>query len=162
MRQIHVHEQRSHLRHVPRQQQVVVGEVADDLAARLAERLVTVELAMPRPFRQVEEANALVLGEGLERCSRVVLDAVPDHEDFDRGVLLVECAAHRMGKQRGVPEGRDQDRGVDHVARARARSSAIAATMAAPSTALERGGGPPRRCSTKARSSASRGSSPGV
>jgi len=46
---------------VPREPQVVVAEVADDVAARLAERLVPVWLAVPRPFGMIEEPNAFVL-----------------------------------------------------------------------------------------------------
>jgi hypothetical protein len=145
MREVGISEEAAELRHVISQQEIVVREVADDPTGRLAEGLVSVELAVPRTFREVGEPHPLVGEERLERRTRIVLHPVADDDHLDRGSLLVERAAERVRQEGSVAEGRNEDRRVGHETRASRRSSAIAETTAAPSAALDRGGGPPSR-----------------
>ena len=72
-----------------------------------------------------------------------VLDAVSHDEELDRRSLLVERTVDRIREDRRVTKRGDQDRDVGHAAPARRRSSASAATIAAPSAALDFGAGPP-------------------
>ncbi len=124
----------------------------------------TCRLSFPVPFalRQVEEAHARIGQERLERRPRVVLDAVADDEQLDRRSLLGERALHRVRQCRRVAICRNENRWRRSRRQDEALSRSIAATTSAPSSALDFGGGPPSRCSTNVRSSASKGSSPGV
>src|SRR5687768_11374428 len=155
-------QQLEHPRDVARKEQVVVAEVADDLARRFRQRGVPVSLPVALALREVEEAHARIGEERLERGPSVVLDAVPDDEQLDRRPLLSERASHRVRQQRRVAVGRDEDGRVGHGASTRPRSRSITPTISAPSRADDFGRGPPPRWATNARSSASSGSSPGV
>ena len=59
VREVGVLEQKSHLRGVITQRQVVVGQVAHDAPGRLAKRFVAVELSVPFSFAK-SKAQALV------------------------------------------------------------------------------------------------------
>lgn len=83
MSEFGVLEETTRLHDVTGKEKIVVGQVADDASLRLAERVVAVELAMPLAFREVEEAHARVVAERLQGGTRLVLDTVPDDQDFD-------------------------------------------------------------------------------
>ena len=83
-REIGVFQRRRHRLQVPRQPQIVVALVADDAPSSLAQHVVAVHLAVARPFRQVEEADAPVVGLKLPRNGTdSVVYAVADDQDFD-------------------------------------------------------------------------------
>lgn len=60
MREVRVFEEAAHACDVLREEEVVVGEVANDLAPRLPQGGVAVDLAVPRAFGVVEEPDPLV------------------------------------------------------------------------------------------------------
>ena len=75
-------EEPAHLGRVVAEQEVVVGEVADDPALGLLQHLVPVRLAVPRSLREVEEADARVVLVAGDDLPGLVLDAVADDEEL--------------------------------------------------------------------------------
>src|SRR6185503_2534558 len=140
-------------------------EVADDVAPGFLQRGMPVGLAVPLVLRVVEEADAVVGGGELgHQLTGLVGHAVADHEHLELRDRLGQRARYRAEQRTPMVVGGNQDGGGSAHAGAPAspRSSAIRCTTSAPSAALERGGGPPCRCSTKARSSRSSGSSAAI
>jgi len=119
-------EEPGHLLEESGQEDVVVADVADDLAARLAQCLVTVPLAAAHALREVEEPDAIVGEERLDGSAGVALDAVADDEELELDSFLRQHAADRVRQDRGVPERGNQDRRVRHLARASGRSILLA------------------------------------
>ena len=101
---------------VVRQPEVVVGEVADDLASSLAQRRVPVLLPVARPLRVVEEPHARIgRGQLGHQLARDVRGAVADNEHLQVGDRLLERARDRAPERRAVVVRRDEDgRGEHH------------------------------------------------
>ena len=132
--EVGVLEQLEHRGDVAGEEQVVVAQVADDLAVGLRERCVSMALPVPLALRAIEEAHTGIGQERLQRGARVVLDAVADDEQLDRAALLGERAPHAYGRSCGMTVRRDENRRVDHgdrtssaAARSRRRPSAPSA-----------------------------------
>jgi hypothetical protein len=95
VREVRVLEQLAQLLDVGRKPEVVVGEVADELAPGLRQCLVAVDLAVARALRVVEEADTLVRSSQLcHHLARGGRDAVSDDEHLDLLDRLGEGARH--------------------------------------------------------------------
>jgi hypothetical protein len=100
----------THLLDVPRQPEVVVAEIADDLALGFLQRRVPVKLAVARALRVVEPADARIgSGQLVHQFPRHVRGAVPDDPDLEVGDSLRQGALHRVPQRRPVVVRRDED-----------------------------------------------------
>jgi glycosyltransferase involved in cell wall biosynthesis len=113
MGEVSIGEQSEHLDHVPREEEIVVTEIRHDASGRLLQRLVSEALAVPLPFRRIEEADACIFEEWAQRGSGVVFDAVAYDEDFDLGTVLRERTAQCDRQESRMTVRRNEDRRVD-------------------------------------------------
>jgi hypothetical protein len=89
-----------HVLQMPRQPKVVVGLIANDPPARLTKHAIAMNFAVARPFREVEKPDARVVRpQTLDSRTNLIVDAVPDDEDFD---VIDALRLHtRHGKRQG-------------------------------------------------------------
>jgi len=152
--ELRVTEKLFHDLHVLREPKVVVREIANDPAARLCQGRMTVQLAVARALRVVEEPDPLVaMAQIGDDVATGVGYAVANDEDFDLIYGLSQGTSHRVEQCWAVIVSRHEDSGTDRrvhegasfVMPASDRSRAMVATINAPSATLLRGGGPPAR-----------------
>ena len=114
VREVRLLQQRQHVLDMFREPQVVVGQVAHDLASSLSQSCMTVNLSVPGTLRIVEESEPCILAcKPLDDLASDVRHTIADHEDLDVLDRLPECRRDGRPEHRSVVEGRDHDRGTD-------------------------------------------------
>jgi hypothetical protein len=98
----------AHVGDVLREPEVVIGEVAHDLAPRLFQGGVTIRFSVPRAFGIVEESHPLVLTQLAHDLAGDVRHAVADDEQLYLLDGLCENATSRVQQQRTVVVGRNE------------------------------------------------------
>jgi hypothetical protein len=113
--EIRIFQRGHHVLQMPRQPQVVAGLITNDLPARLTKHAIAMNFTVTRPFRKIEKSDAGVGRlQTLDGGTNLIIDTVPDDEDFDvidalrlhaRHCERQGCSTASMGRNKNANSG---------------------------------------------------------